>query len=149
MLDLADLKARLEAQLAAVAEAEQAIARVHALCGLPLPVERVEGLTAPPPPADPSEPASAAVGTTAGAAVAAGAGAAGKGACRECGKWFEPARPSLVGPDCGSDDPGARTRGAAGGRAMAPRVFNDRRYHGAVDVLPGRSSGRKGGGGLG
>jgi hypothetical protein len=58
MLDLADLKARLEAQLAAVAEAEQAIARVHALCGLPLPVERVEGLTAPPhQPTRPSPPA--------------------------------------------------------------------------------------------
>jgi hypothetical protein len=42
-LDLADLKARLEAQLAAVVEAEQAIARVHHLCGLPLPVERVDG----------------------------------------------------------------------------------------------------------
>jgi hypothetical protein len=42
MLDLADLKARLEAQLAAVAEAEAALARVHHLCGLPLPVERVD-----------------------------------------------------------------------------------------------------------
>ena len=37
MLDLADLRTRLEAQLAAVAEAEAAIARVHALCGLSLP----------------------------------------------------------------------------------------------------------------
>jgi len=44
MLDLADLKAHLEAQLAAVVEAEAAIARVHHLCGLPLPVERVEGV---------------------------------------------------------------------------------------------------------
>jgi hypothetical protein len=35
MLDLADLKARLEEQLAAVAAAEQALARVHALCGIP------------------------------------------------------------------------------------------------------------------
>jgi hypothetical protein len=33
MLDLADLRLRLEAQLAAVAEAEAALARVHALCG--------------------------------------------------------------------------------------------------------------------
>jgi endogenous inhibitor of DNA gyrase (YacG/DUF329 family) len=55
MLDLADLRARLEAQLAAVAEAEQALARVHHLCGLPLPVERVDGLAGCPIPADPSE----------------------------------------------------------------------------------------------
>jgi hypothetical protein len=34
MLDLADLRTRLEAQLAAVVEAEAALARVQALCGL-------------------------------------------------------------------------------------------------------------------
>jgi hypothetical protein len=47
MLDLAHLKACLEAQLAAVVEAEQALARVQALCAQPLPVERVEGVGAP------------------------------------------------------------------------------------------------------
>jgi hypothetical protein len=42
MLDLADLRTRLEAQLAAVAEAEAALARVQALCGLPELAEQGE-----------------------------------------------------------------------------------------------------------
>jgi CGNR zinc finger len=56
MLDLAHLRAHLEAQLQAVAEAEQAIAKVQALCGAQLPVERVAPLAATTTlPADPSE----------------------------------------------------------------------------------------------
>jgi hypothetical protein len=65
MLDLTDLRLRLEAQLAAVAEAEAALARVHALCGSCLAPsaavvaarsgkERVDGVGAPIVPADPS-----------------------------------------------------------------------------------------------
>jgi hypothetical protein len=71
MTDLADLKERLQAQLAAVADVEAAVERLEALLAR-------EG----------GGQESACVGAAAGHAAAHGTGAAGKGQCLECGAWF-------------------------------------------------------------
>jgi hypothetical protein len=97
-LDLADLKARLEAQLAAVVEAEQAIARVHHLCGLPLPVERVDGACLAPSaavvaarsgkaPIVPADPSARVLGPTDGQQSA-------MRSCPGCGTQFERVAPA-------------------------------------------------------